>query len=352
MGLNIKVNKVKCDIGSYIHYWRGIPKVGKTRLFYDLILEQYHDLSKGLLISIGNEMGVQALDGLYYVRAKEWSDIEDIVDELVENKSENNFELIGLDTTDELIKLAQKEVIRLHKKKKGTAADFNACFGGYGEPRRILTELIDNILSKLHDGGYGIIIIGHTKIRDVKEKNGDEYQKLTSNLSADYDNIFMSKADIAMIINVEKDIDENKRVTSSTRYMWFRNDGFIDAGGRFDTFPEKVEYGAKNYIKAVEEGIKGAIKDNISSSEIKKRAEKEKIEKNKEAEKYSKDLKENATNEDRNDELREIIKTRFPDASDKIKASVKEIMADYGFKKFSEESIPTVALEKIVALLG
>ena len=23
-----KTNKVKCDIGSYIHYWRGIKKVG------------------------------------------------------------------------------------------------------------------------------------------------------------------------------------------------------------------------------------------------------------------------------------------------------------------------------------
>ena len=32
-----KTNKVKCDIGSYIHYWRGIKKVGKTTLFYNLV---------------------------------------------------------------------------------------------------------------------------------------------------------------------------------------------------------------------------------------------------------------------------------------------------------------------------
>jgi len=71
----------------------------------------------------------------------------------------------------------------------------------------------------------GIVIIGHTKLKDVKEKNGDEYQQLTSNLNADYDGIFANKADIVMTIAVEKNIDEAKRIKGTTRYMWFRTDG-------------------------------------------------------------------------------------------------------------------------------
>ena len=209
MGM-FKTNKVKCDIGSYIHYWRGIKKVGKTTLFYNLVKEQYGDLNKGLLISLGDEIGYNALDGLVYVQVPTWGDLLEVVDELVENKTDNEFEVVALDTVDEMIKLAKEEVKRLHKKAKGTAAEFNACFGGYGAPRDKVNELCDDILARLRKAGYGIIEIGHTKIRDVKEKNGDEYQQLTSNLSADYDGIFANKADIVMTIAVERDIDENK----------------------------------------------------------------------------------------------------------------------------------------------
>lgn len=53
----------------------------------------------------------------------------------------------------------------------------------------------------------------------VKEKNGDEYQQLTSNLSADYDGIFANKADIVMTIAVEKNIDENKHVQGSYTFL-------------------------------------------------------------------------------------------------------------------------------------
>ncbi len=215
--------KVKCDIGSYIHYWRGIKKVGKTTLFYDLVQEQYGDLEKGLLIAVGDEIGYQALDGLVYAETPTWADIVEVVNDLVENKTDNNFEIVGIDTADEMIKLAKEEVKRIHKKQKGSAAEFNACLGGYGAPRDKVTELVDDILAKLRKAGYGIVIIGHTKLKDVKEKNGDEYQQLTSNLNADYDGIFANKADIVMTIAVEKNIDEAKRIKGTTRYMWFLN---------------------------------------------------------------------------------------------------------------------------------
>lgn len=347
-----KTNKVKCDIGSYIHYWRGIKKVGKTTLFYDLVKEQYGDYDKGLLLAIGDEIGYQALDGLVYAETPTWADVVEVVDDLVENKSDNDFEIVGLDTADELVKLAKEEVKRLHKKQKGTAAEFNACFGGYGQPRDKVNELIDGVLAKLRKAGYGIVIIGHTKLRDVKEKNGDEYQQLTSNLSADYDGIFANKADIVMTIAVEKDIDKNKHVQGTTRYMWFRTDGFIDAGGRFSEMPERAEYGATNYIEAFEVGVKAAIKGETTDVDIKKRKAAEVKERKKKAEEFSEDTKENKIDEDRNEELIEIIKAKFPNASDETKAKVKEVMAEAGIENFKEVSVPTKPLEKIVEILG
>ena len=208
MGREYKRNQVKCDIGSYIHYIRGIKKVGKTTLFYQILKEQYGDLSKGLLISVGDEIGYQALDDIIYDQPETWQELMEIVDDLVENRKDNDFELVCLDTADEIIKLAMQEVKRLHRVKTGKKAEFGACFGGYGQPRLKVQELVDDLLAKLRKAGYGIFIIGHTKIKDVKEKNGDEYQLLTSNLNMDYDGIFANKADIVSTIVVERTIDE------------------------------------------------------------------------------------------------------------------------------------------------
>ena len=349
MGVKFMTNSVKCDIGSYIHYWRGVKKSGKTTLFYDLVKAQYGDLNKGLLIAVGDEIGYQALDGLVYAETPTWADLIEVIDTLVEEKDDNDFEVVGLDTVDEMVKLAQEEVKRLHKKAKGQPAEFNACFGGYGAPRKKVEELIDEQLARLRRAGYGVIYIGHTKLRDVKEKNGDEYQQLTSNLSADYDGIFANKADIVMTIVVEKDIDENKHIDGTTRYMYFRSDGFVDAGGRFADMPEKIEYGADNYISAFEAGVKGAIGGKVSAKDIEKRKKTESDDRKKAGVAFAKATKENKVDSEKNEELVEEIKGKFTDLEDDASAEIKELMKELGVKNFkAPDEIPTKALEQIL----
>lgn len=350
MGL-FKTNQVKCDIGSYIHYWRGVKKSGKTTLFYDLTKVQYGDLSKGLLIAIGDEIGFQALDGLVYTETPDWGTLIEVIDELVENKDNNEFEIIGFDTVDEMVKLAKEEVKRIHKKLKGSVAEFNACLGGYGAGRDKVIELIDEQLARIRRAGYGIVCIGHTKIKDIKEKNGDEYQQLTSNLNADYDGIFANKADIVMTISVEKEIDNDKHINGTNRYMYFRSDGFVDAGGRFSNMPEKVEYGAQNYIDAFEEGVKGNITGKVTAKEIQKRKDDEVKERKLKAKKYAEELKENKVDPDRNAELIEYMTGAFKELDDDKKTPIKELMKAEGLKNFNGLSeYPTAKVEEIKAL--
>lgn len=351
MGRSYKTNEVKVDIGSYIHYWRGIRKVGKTTLFKELITEQYGDPSYGLLISCGNEDGYKALDGLVYDVAEDWATLIDIVDDLVQNKSDNQFEMIGLDTVDEIIKLAQAEVKRLNRKQTGKALEFNACFGGYGAPRNKVNELVDEILTQLGRAGYGIILIGHTKYKDIKEKNGDEYQQLTSNLNSDYDNIFANKADIIMTIAVEKNI-EDERIEGVERYMWFRTDGFVDCGGRFSEMPDKVPYGARNYIDAFEEGVKKSILTKVSDKDIANRRKKEIAERKKKGNEYVAQTKKMVSNVEENEKLIEIIKAKYSDTSDEIKEQIKNIMADYDIQNFKDADVSTEGLKKIIDLLA
>lgn len=267
-------NKVDTDLAHYRHYWRSVPKWGKTTLFYEVVKELYGSLDCGLLISCGNERGYKALDGIVVANCPTFDNLTEVVDELTDNPEGNNFKLIALDTVDQLVEMAKNKVIRLDYKKTGTRHEFNACLGGYGAGRRKVEELIGGVLAKLEAAGYGLIYIGHSKIKDVKEKDGVEYQQLTSNLNSDYDAIFANAADVIMMGVMSKEVNSDGQLESINRYMYFRGDNFIDAGGRFKVMPNHVELSAKNYIQAVQEGIEaslngGTVKDGKPSKKTK-----------------------------------------------------------------------------------
>ena len=46
-----------------------------------------------------------------------------------------------------------------------------------------------------------------------------------------------------------------------------------------------------------------------------------------------------------------IFSTHFSNADASKKKEIKAIMSEYGFKKFSDDDIPIIALEKIVNIL-
>lgn len=319
MAREYKTNEVKVDLASYRHYWRGVKKAGKTTLFYQLMMKLYGDPSYGLELSVGNERGYKALDGMVYDEAPDWGTLMEITDDLIENKADNNFKFICFDTVDELVEIAKREVVRLDYRKTGERHEFNACLGGYARPREKVTELINNLMTRLEDSGYGIIWIGHTKYRTVNEKNGDSYDMLTSNLSSDYDGIFANKADVVMMIDIEKDI-ENSFVQGTQRYMWFRGDGFVDAGGRFSQIEQKVEFSVDNYIKTVSDAIRAEIKSH--KADDKYMAEKAKQEQ-KEREEFYQANKEKLMNEEPEiDEYEKNMKE-----CDELKAEIKNAIA-------------------------
>lgn len=359
-------NEVKVDIASYMHYIRGVKKVGKTTLFNDIVsIISKGDMSKGLLISLGDEDGYKTLDGLIVAKASDWQELTEIIDELVENKKDNNFDFIGLDTVDELFNIATDEVLRLHKKKNNKVAEtLNAAFGGYGAGREKLKELVREQIARLKNSGYGIFAIGHTKLRSIKEKGTeDEYQQLTTSLNFDYDSVIADKADIVATISIDKDIVDFKDVSVGgttkqigsiggvTRWIHFRDDNFnVDCGARFSNIVDKVELSAENYINAVEDAIKNSAKGK-SEVEIKEMRKKEVKEREKKAEKYVEDL--SKFNVEENVKLIATIQENFTKANAETKAKIKEVMAANGIESFKNpEDTPTKGLQEIVELLA
>ena len=85
--------------------------------------------------------------------------------------------------------------------------------------------------------------IGHTKVKNIKEK-GDEtegYNILTSTLSNDNESLFADVFDCVLTGTIEKTVDA-KKITGEERRLYMRGNGFVDAGCRFapDAVPEYI----------------------------------------------------------------------------------------------------------------
>ena len=277
----MKINKVSLDFSNYYFFLKGIEKSGKTTLARDLILKLYNNNpNAGLLLAIGKEKGYKALDSIQALDVETWKDFAEAVDDLVNNREEySDIKFVFVDTLDELVELAEKETISYSNRTTGKrVTTLNQALGGYGSGRKYLCKIVDEKLSALKQAGYGLMVIGHTKLRTIKEQgmtDEQEFQVLDSNLSSDYANIVAHKADVMATINIEREINDAKRVIDTKRYIYFRGNGFINAGSRFSNIAEKVELSADNFIKAIEGAIRASMNTPITDDELKTRKEQE-----------------------------------------------------------------------------
>jgi hypothetical protein len=293
------LNTITVALENYRHYWRGIPKIGKTTMFRDLVLELYGSPEYGLLISPGNETGFKAISNLYAVEAPTWEEFTDIVDDLVENKEENKFKLVAIDTVDELISIASDKTLKVHYQRKNEKCQtLNSALGGYGAGHKYVCDLINDQIRRLEGANYGLVFLSHTKIRDIKEKNMEEgYQTLTTNLESRFDRIFSDKSDIIATFFAQKEV-KDKELVGTERFIYFRSDGFVDAGSRFANMPERVPMTAKEYIKAFEQGVKNSFSANVTIEDIEKIKKNEIAEKEKKAAEFIEKVKSDSTEEE------------------------------------------------------
>lgn len=284
-----QVTKVKTDITSLSIYLRSVKKFGKSTLFRDLVLEKFGDPQKGLLVGLGAEVGYSLLDNLNATQAEEWEDLKELKDWLIEEKGkEHDIRMVAFDVIDELLPMAEDEIIRLSRKETGKVCkSFNAAFGGFGEPRKRLLKLVKEYFSDLRKAGIQPFAISHTKIKSIKEKGDDTdgYNILTSNLTNDYEGIFGDIFDCVLTGYIDRTVEDGK-VTGETRKLYLRGNGFVDAGCRFadGSVPEYIIFDkpnmARTFIDTLEEGLRKSMTTPMNKKEFKQEQDKE-IEENK-----------------------------------------------------------------------
>lgn len=294
MALKYEINQVKINLENFRFFVRGIPKIGKTTFFRDFIMEYYGDPKYGLLISLGQENGYKALANITGIQCKTWSDFTDVVDDLVENKSDNEFKFICLDTVDRGFEIAEDKVLDIHRAQKNESAfSIDAALGGFAKGKNKAKVLLEKQVAKLENAGYGMMWLGHTKIKTLGDQVTDVvFEKVTGSLEFKYDALFSDRADFTVMIATES-LAKDEKLTEQKRYIYFRSTPTIDAGSRIDPkyLPEKIECSAKGFIDTVTKALEQTA--NVSGKD----ADKLRKEQAKEAEKSAREFSENQKRE-------------------------------------------------------
>lgn len=283
MALKYEVNKVKITLENYRFFIRGLPKLGKTTFFRDFIMENYGDPKYGLLIELGQEKGYEALSNITGKKVLDWNEFVEVVDDLVENKQDNEFKFICLDTVDRLFEISEDKVLAIHRSQKGEAAfSIDAALGGFAKGKNKARVLVEKQVSRLENAGYGMMWLGHTKLKTVGDQVTDVvFEKVTGSLEFKYDALFSDRADFTVMLATES-VAKDEKFVESKRYFYFRSTPTIDAGSRVpaEFLPEKIEYSARKFIDTVTTALeKTAGVSGKEAEKIRKEQEKERLEK-------------------------------------------------------------------------
>jgi len=322
-----KKNVIKVDPLAYNIGLLGESGIGKTTLAVDACSKLVGE-NGYILLNIGKEDGVDAIPDAVYEDIPDWETFSEFVDDVVENRTTDykDLQVVVYDTMDELFRIAEPEVIRMHNREypdKRTKS-IKAAFGGFmaGEDKAI--EMVLDKIWELKSVGVQAMILGHTKMRGKTDPvTGEEYDTLTSNLTNRYFNAIKTKLHVLGVASIDRSIEKHRvkqkvggdkvvgKVTDESRVITFRDDNFnIDSKSRFAEITPQIDLDTDQFIGALEDAIqkahdkqkdkKGSVKD------VKKQQAKEKEEHVKEVVEKENELA-NHTEEDLKEEFKSLM---------------------------------------------
>lgn len=272
-----KIREVKMDIANYSYLINGIAGVGKTTTVTEIGQKEF-GIDGFLLLTIGQEPEPVHIGNVWNERAKDWDDLEEIIDTIYEYKNEDypNLRMIAIDSVDEVFRLAEAKVIELHNKKLANPSDkintIKSAFGGYQAGENKVVDMVSTTLFKLRDIGISLFFIGHTKQKNKKDQMLDiEFEQITSNLDNKYYNCIKDKVNIVMCAYVERELTDletrkdafskkNKQVgkiASEKRVVSFRDEEYaIDVKSHLKYIVSKCDLDSDVIIRELKTAIK------------------------------------------------------------------------------------------------
>jgi len=298
-----KKNEVNLDPLAYNLALIGESGIGKTT-----IVKEYCEKLAGedgyIFLEIGKEDGADAIDGIVYEDCPDWDKFEEVIDDIVDNKTKEypDLKAVVIDTYDELMRIAEPEVIRMHNidKPDKPVKTIKSAFGGFGAGEDKAIEIVLEKLWELKKVGVSFVVIGHTKTRTLEDPvTGESYVQLTTNMMQKYFNAIKTKVHFLGVAAIDRTIVKEKTgkkdivtkkdvekavIKDQTRRITFRDDNFvIDSKSRFANIVDAINMDSDELVGAIKDAIASEqSKSGRKVSDDKKKQEKEKLEKVKE----------------------------------------------------------------------
>lgn len=375
MGKFGKKNIISTNPLDYSICLCGIGGIGKTTLGIQMC-EKLVGTDGYIHFNIGKESGVNALNNAVTEPIEDWEKLEEVVDDIIENKQSDypDLRVIIWDSLDELLLIGENETIRQYNKTVTSdkkAATINGAWGGFGKALDRNVNMILDVMWNLKKVGVQSFIIAHTKRSDIIDPiTQATYSQLTADAQQRYFNAVKNKMDIVAVGYIDREIvtenlgrknivtkkeETTNRVKEEVRVISFRDDEnfAVDSKSRFAEIVPKIPFDTDAFIKAIEDAIASQMKAGGISEKDAKAAQKKREEERAEiATEYSKNQRENKIDGELNEEIVGEIKTLFDEVDNDKKKSVKEIMAENGLKNFKDVSdVPTRVLQSILDAL-
>ncbi len=261
----LKANKPTASLEGYFITMLAPSKFGKTTFAIDLPKAFYGNLDSTLLLA--TEIGYKTMDGVFAIPITGFDHAEEddgeqrgfieTVDELIENKSDIPFRFIIIDTITALERYAVSYAIRKANREDRPDKRYTDISDvPWGKGYNIVSEEIYKQIDRLKKAGFGVFIIGHSKTKKIKNRDGFEYDYTTLNVLGKTSDIIEREAD--MIIYGDLLVEEGKDgKTTTNRKLRFRSDGNILCGTRFRNFPAEIDNDVEVFIQTFKDAVLG-----------------------------------------------------------------------------------------------
>lgn len=352
----------------------GESGIGKTTTI-SAVCEKLVGADGYILLNIGKEWGVSAINGITYEDVPDYKTWDEITKDIIKNKAAEypNLKILVADTLDQLFDISEPEIIRAYNNEHIGEKDFrkatsiNMAYGGFGRGEDKVIQTILGRIEALRKVGVMFWFTGHTKSREIVDPlTGTTFTNLTTNMMQRYFNAIKTKTDVLGVACIDrdvikeglgrKDIVTKKEVTrnkivSESRKIKFRDESYcVDSKSRFAGITPEIALDADELINALTTAITAAGGTSVPKSESKSAP---KVEPETEPETINPDEFEDLTEQDNEFDIeayREEIRTKFKASKDKeVRDKVREILTEKCGKKL--DNADKDVLDEINAIL-
>lgn len=201
---------------------------------------------------LATERGLNSLE-VYNEMVTSWTGFKSSLDEIAAGK--HSFKTIIIDTVDNLFRLCSEDVCKKLKVTHESDVPYGKGFG-------MVNSEFHRALHKLSLLPYGLVLISHSKEKEVETRTG-KIKKIIPTLPDAARNIVLALVDMILYAETVPIKDkEGKKIVGTKRVLRTKPNSLFEAGDRTERLPETLDFSYEKFVEHFKSGKKD-ISENL-----------------------------------------------------------------------------------------